>query len=134
MTVIFLVDLDVVRYAQVCKGWRQFIDRAGGIRTHLMRIQKSELAEKSLEVLKKTFDEIDDIFLYCYMKHLDSGVVYGWGSNHRGQLENDALNRTHLPPREITMLGSVTGIFAGSNASFVTTFSISGKYGDRRKN
>ena len=115
--IIFFVDVDVVRFAHVRKEWRQFINSSGAIKKYFQQLEKPAFAEKSLEAAEKKFDECDDIFRYCFMKPFDSGIVYGWGSNQFGQLNVDSHHK-HLPPREITMLGSVERIFAGSFASF----------------
>ena len=132
ISIIFFVDVDIVRFAHVRKEWRQFINSSGAIKKYFRQLEKPAFAEKSLEAVEKTFDECDDIFRYCFMKSFDSGIVYGWGSNQFGQLDVDLNHARDLPPREITMLGSVERIFAGSFASFAIKDAKLYAFGDNR--
>lgn len=111
-------DVDILNISQVCKAWREVVIRTGVVRKRAKQLGEPEIDQTTLVSLEKKYGEIDDVFRYCYTKHLsNSGVVYGWGCNYNGQLTGDM--DFQLTPKEITEFGTVTNILADDHASFV---------------
>ena len=117
------LDAEVKNASQVSKKWRRAILRTGDVRRRINRLEESKSEKKTREILASELSTnqfgqpIDEITVLCYTKRLErSGVVYGWGSNKRGQLI--VRNLTETLPTEITEFGTVTDVAAGHLTSF----------------
>ena len=108
--------------SQVCRTWRQFFVETGSTRRFIRQLENFKSEDEAIMTLEKDFSEVDDVLLYCFMKHMEkSGVVYGWGWPLMALREwgRGARLGSHLLPVQIKKLGTVTSVLAGSNTSFM---------------